>query len=81
MKVASVNVLGYAFKNFQLYCISFASALSTILFSVFLKAYTTCVVYCFFHLGRFYTSAQNAAFVTPHKMRGNANPTFKGGSI
>jgi len=32
-------------------------------------------------LGRFYTSAQNAAFVTPHKTRGNANPTFKGGSI
>jgi len=32
-------------------------------------------------LERFYTSAQNAAFVTPHKTRGNANPTFKGGSI
>jgi hypothetical protein len=32
-------------------------------------------------LGPFYTSAQNAAFETPHKTRGNANRTFNEGNI
>jgi hypothetical protein len=29
------------------------------------------------HLGPFYTSVENAAFVTQHKTRGNADRTFK----
>jgi hypothetical protein len=33
------------------------------------------------HLEPFYTSAQNAAFETPHKTRANANRTFKLGKI
>jgi hypothetical protein len=34
-----------------------------------------------YHLGPFYTSAQNAAFETPHKTRANADRTFKCGTI